>query len=333
METNPLDLTATADRLKALAEQGHLSSEALERALSLAGHIPGSTAWQKFLDIALLVLGAAFTLSGILFFFAYNWADLPRFAKFGLIEASIIGATGLAFYLGLDKLSGKVTLTGAALLVGVLLAVFGQIYQTGADAYQLFLGWSLLIVGWVVISRFDALWLGWLVLLNITLITYWNQAIGDGDSPALYVTLAGLDTVALLVWEYAHRHGVPWLQQRWLAWLITPAIFICLVMPTLEFIFTDFREELFLFLAPLFYLFFTVFALFFYQKVVKDLFMLTLTALSLIVVLTATLIKVFDIDFDSAPILLIMSLIIIGQTALAVYWLRRVAHTWEVSHA
>jgi uncharacterized membrane protein len=333
METNPLELPATTDRLKSLTEQGHLSNIALERALFLAEYLPGPMAWRKFLDMALLVLGAAFTLSGILFFFAYNWADLPYFVKFGLVEAGIIGATGLAFYLGLDGLPGKISLSGAALLVGILLAVFGQIYQTGADAYQLFLGWSLLVVGWVAISRFDALWLGWLVLLNLTLITYWNQAIGEGDSPALFVALAGLDTLALLVWEYGHWRGIPWLQHRWLAWLITPAIFIFLVLPTLEFIFTNFREGLFLFLAPLFYLAFTIFALIFYQKVSKDLFILTLTALSLIVVLTAALIKVFDIDFDNAFILLLMSLIIIGETALAVFWLRHVAHTWEASHA
>ncbi len=40
----------------------------------------------------------------------------------------------------------------------ILLAVYGQTYQTGADPYELFFGWAILIIGWVAISRFAPLW-------------------------------------------------------------------------------------------------------------------------------------------------------------------------------
>jgi uncharacterized membrane protein len=43
--------------------------------------------------------------------------------------------------------------------VGVLQAVFGQIYETGADSYVLFLIWALLIIGWVAIGGYAPLWL------------------------------------------------------------------------------------------------------------------------------------------------------------------------------
>ncbi len=136
---------ATAEQLTRLAKHGYLNGDGLERALTLAGTIPTGQTWLKFLDIALLSLGVAFTLSGIIFFFAYNWANMAYFLKFGLIESGILLAIGFAHYRGLDKFSGQVGLMSAAILIGALLAVQGQVYQTGADAYQLFLSWAILI--------------------------------------------------------------------------------------------------------------------------------------------------------------------------------------------
>ncbi|MBC8290414.1 MAG: DUF2157 domain-containing protein, partial [Planctomycetes bacterium] len=45
---------------------------------------------------------------------------------------------------------------------GVFLAVFGQVYQTGADEWLLFAGWAGLILPWTALSRFEALWILWL---------------------------------------------------------------------------------------------------------------------------------------------------------------------------
>ena len=47
----------------------------------------------------------------------------------------------------------------AAVAVGALLAVFGQTYQTGADPFELFLTWALLIVPWTLAARFEPLYL------------------------------------------------------------------------------------------------------------------------------------------------------------------------------
>ena len=44
-------------------------------------------------------------------------------------------------------------LIAASVLVGVLLAVIGQVYHTGADAYSLFAAWTLLILPWTLASR------------------------------------------------------------------------------------------------------------------------------------------------------------------------------------
>ena len=52
--------------------------------------------WQKFLRQFFIILGVGFATTGIIFFFAYNWADLHKFAKIGLTEVLITATTIIA---------------------------------------------------------------------------------------------------------------------------------------------------------------------------------------------------------------------------------------------
>jgi len=132
-------------------------------------------AWLKFLKTLFFSLGVGFTTAGILFFFAYNWADLNKFVKLGLIEVLIIAITLTVVCATIHLNVKKILLTSAVMLVGVLFAVFGQIYQTGANAYDFFLGWSMAVVLWVIISDFAPLWLIFVILINTTFILYSEQ--------------------------------------------------------------------------------------------------------------------------------------------------------------
>lgn len=104
---NALDSTATPQNLRELARRGVLKSNDLEQALARIGHLPDASRWTRFLDWALLVLGAGFFISGVFFFFAFNWQALDRFAKLGVVELAIIVAVGIAFWQSLDRLPGK----------------------------------------------------------------------------------------------------------------------------------------------------------------------------------------------------------------------------------
>ena len=75
----------------------------------------------------------------------------------------------------------KILLTGATFLIGTLFAVFGQIYQTGADAYDLFLGWTLFTILWAVAIRFAPLWLTFIGLLCTTIWLYNIQIATRGS--------------------------------------------------------------------------------------------------------------------------------------------------------
>ncbi|MCL1477646.1 MAG: DUF2157 domain-containing protein [Marinobacter sp.] len=69
---------------------------------------------------------------------------------------------------------GKVALLSTGLLLGGLLALFGQTYQTGADPWQLFFVWMLLLTPFALIGRFAPLWVLWAVLVNLALTLYFQ---------------------------------------------------------------------------------------------------------------------------------------------------------------
>jgi uncharacterized membrane protein len=198
--------------------------------LELAAATPGGDAWRLFLARALALLGAGLLLAGAVCFVAYNWARVGRFGKFALIEAVIVAAALLAWR-KLPRLTGQLALTAAAVLVGPLLAVFGQTYQTGADPYGLFLTWFAVIIPWVIAARFAGLWIIAIALLDVALILFWFQVL-DGtrlsDVVFLPLVIAAIHTSALVAWEWQARRPRPWLDEVWAARVVAVTGFLAL---------------------------------------------------------------------------------------------------------
>lgn len=166
-------------------------------------------AWQKFLRWFIMSIGIGFTVAGILFFFAYNWADLHKFVKIGLIEGLLIITVLALLFFKLDEIIKNIILFGASVLVGVLFAVFGQIYQTGANAYDFFLGWTVFISLWVFISGFTPLWLFYLVLINTTFILY-SEQVANNWSFVFVLTLLFLFNVIIFISTiYLGKKNIP----------------------------------------------------------------------------------------------------------------------------
>jgi uncharacterized membrane protein len=194
-----------------------LSDAALERGLAIATESPEAGAWRVFLARALLAIGAALCLAGVICFVAYNWDRVGRFGKFGVLGLAIVAAALFAWR-AIPKLSGEVALLAAAILVGATLAVFGQTYQTGADPYGLFGVWLLIILPWVFASRLSALWIVALALLDTTIILYWGQVIGiraTSEGVWMPVLLGVLHLGVLALWEWQRLRPSPWLTERW----------------------------------------------------------------------------------------------------------------------
>ena len=75
--------------------------------------------WGLWISRLFLVVGSALALSGVVYFFAFNWSQIPPIAKFVSIQIGIVAAVGTASVCGLTGTIGRVLMVGASVLVGV----------------------------------------------------------------------------------------------------------------------------------------------------------------------------------------------------------------------
>ncbi len=298
------------------------SDPAVARAIELATTTPDAKAWGAFLSRTLALLGSALLLSGAISAVAYNWTRIGRFGKFALIEAAILVAAVLGWR-WLPRLSGRLTLFAAAVLVGPLLAVYGQTYQTGADPYGLFLMWALLIVPWVVAARFSLLWLLLIGLLDLTMMLWWSQVVGTEDLPALPLAIAALHGIALIAWEWQYTRPNTWLDERWAAHVVAAAGFQALTIGASVFIMED-RDAGIAGVTSLLLLVGAIAAVFHhYRRVRPDPLMLTIAALAGLVVIAVFVGRIIfdwlDLGFFGS---LLMAVFVIAEITLGLRWFR-----------
>jgi hypothetical protein len=187
-----------------LYEKRALSDREYQLAIEWATKPPARDRWAGYLRDWFLIFGVLLLVSGVIVFGAYNWQALHRFHKLGLLQLLILGAWTGSRLRPADSTEAQGLLWGASLLVGALLAVVGQVYQSGADAYTLFLGWSLLITPWCLAGRSNLLWLTQAVLINVTFTLYWGQVVSE-DFAAYSLAYAALNGMLAALWAAARR--------------------------------------------------------------------------------------------------------------------------------
>jgi len=310
--------------LVALIDTGALAADHIDEALTVANIRPDIPAWRLFIDRVMMVLGGLALAFSVMFFVAYNWDAIGKFAQFGMVEA-FIAVSVIGFWkLGGDTLSGKISLLVGSLLVGVLLALYGQTYQTGADPWQLFANWALLIIPWAIIARFAAVWIIWLSLINLAVMLYFQTSLFFGSAPEMVWALFGVNVVALIAGEYLGQRW-DWLSERWalrllafgsgstITWLACLAIY----EPA-----TVHSSALLVWVLGLFFIYYI------YQAKIRDLFMLAGGCLSVITVTVAFLQWLFMDKFSEFG-MLIISAALIGMGAASAFWLRKVQREWQ----
>jgi uncharacterized membrane protein len=266
-----------------------------------------------------------FLAVGVIFFFAYNWASLHRFGKLGLLASGIAFGVIAAWKQGLDTLASRCALSFASVMVGGFLAVMGQIYQSGADAYQLFLLWTLLIAGWVWVSEFAVLLGFWIFLWNLTVALWFAQSGWLGSESAYFraMSLIFLNLLALASWEMALLRGVRWLETwgRWAQRLLFGAslFFLTVQLVSLLGLRYSFEEvsSRFIFMIVLYALFWAG-AWAVYARWRLDLFILASLCLSFFIFSSMWFVRYLN----SANAFFWLSLLILGEVILSVWWLR-----------
>ncbi|MDI4662755.1 DUF2157 domain-containing protein [Xanthobacter autotrophicus] len=197
-----------------LAARGLITGDARDQALAL---IEPPRRWGLWAGRLLGTVGAALVLSGIVYFFAFNWNAIPPFAKLGAIAAMIAAACLAVALLGFGRRASEPAAAAAVTLVGVFLAVEGQIYQTGADAWTLFAAWAGLTLAWALLACSAATWAVWIAVAAVTLITWWDQtqpadaSFHTGRSLSLMVLFG----MALGAREALAARGFSWPAARW----------------------------------------------------------------------------------------------------------------------
>ncbi|RXP53797.1 DUF2157 domain-containing protein [Lutibacter sp. HS1-25] len=279
------------------------------------------TSWQQFLRLFFLSLGIGFATFGVLFFFAYNWADLHKFVKLGLMEGLIIITTFVVLFSKFNDLIKNLALTSASILVGVLFAVFGQIYQTGANAYDFFLGWTLFISLWVLISNFAPLWLIYLTLINTTLVLYSQQVAQDWSGVFISTLLLLVNSLFFIFFIVGFKKITKISFPKWFFYTIALAAIFSATIGIVIGIFSKFDIS-----------FWTLFVLtsilyasaVWYSLQINTTFYLAIIAFSLVVIITSFLIKIFKSDASY----LIVTLFIIGSITFSIKLLLDLQKKW-----
>jgi uncharacterized membrane-anchored protein/uncharacterized membrane protein len=125
------------------------------------------------------LLGISLMLAAIIYFFAANWGGLDRLEKSVLSACLMLLFYGLSY--ALSKLRGMLghhaflsaaLLLGGSISFGAAVALLGQIYNSHADSYSLFLIWSApaLLLAWV--TRYTPFYLLTYILIHLTLWFY-----------------------------------------------------------------------------------------------------------------------------------------------------------------
>ena len=292
-------------------------------------------AWQKFFRLFFISLGIGFTVSGIISFFAYNWADMHRYAKIGLVELLIIITTALALFAKINISIKNIILTGASGLAGVLFALFGQIYQTGANAYDFFLVWTLCITLWVLVSNFAPLWLLYLVLINTTLVLYHQQTVEDWFGVFILTLLFIINAIVLIIATIISKYKKITVVPDWFLNTLFLAVTIFATIGIILGIFDHYwdsknwhMDDSFLTFLTLVLLTAIVFTLGILHSIkIKSGFYFAIIPFSVIIIVSALLVDVFDSKYLEM-IFLLISIFIISGVTLTIKNLIRIQKKW-----
>ena len=236
--TDPLQLRATVRRVRVATTAAGMEERTISRALELATGTPARNDWRDFLATSLAMLGGGLVLAGVVCFVAFNWTRIGRYGKFALLELAIAAAVLIAWKKR-PALTGQMALFAAAVLVGPLLAIYGQTYQTGADPYGLFLVWAGLITPWAILGRFAATWVLVILLLDTSIVLFYAQVwtpVRTSHALLVPLSIATFHAATLLVCEWQLRRAEPFFREDWAMRAIAATGLAALFIPWVAFV-------------------------------------------------------------------------------------------------
>lgn len=180
-------------------------------------HHQGPQRWESRLFLA---FGAAQLIAGAVFFFAFNWRDLPDPVKIALPQATMVFGFFIWAILGRASRLGAVFGLLATVMIGVSMGVVGQVYQLGADPWRLFAIWAAFALPLSMITRSDAQFALWFAIATIAWFLFAGQAwLPDpawAEPETITAALFTLAATAVLFIRERMADGA----SRWLRWVM-----------------------------------------------------------------------------------------------------------------
>lgn len=125
------------------------------------------------------MFGISLLLAAIIYFFASNWASMERMEKV-IVSSGLVALfyavsflfTKLRFMHGTHTYLARLFLVGGCIAFGVSVALLGQIYNSHADSFALFLIWCIPAILFAFITRHTPFYLLSFILIHLTLFLY-----------------------------------------------------------------------------------------------------------------------------------------------------------------
>ena len=147
--------------------------------------VPNNAPWGLPLQLIGLLIAGALVGLGLILWIAANWQEFGKVGRFALVAAVIVSAAALGI------ISSRIRVPAALLgvfAIGGLFALFGQTYQSSANAYELFAIWAAVALPWVIVVRHDAVWALW-VVVAFTALPLWIGSQGPFFAPNAWIVL------------------------------------------------------------------------------------------------------------------------------------------------
>lgn len=249
----------------------------------------------------LLTLGCTLILVGILFFIAANWSLIPSWSKLTGMQLLLFLSIATSFYFKEKKHLFNLFLMLSSMLVGLNLAVFGQVYQTGADAYTLFATWTLLITLWALFLQNNYLFIFWQGLLYLSIILFFNQYLLAFDlttTKSLYFTCITISNIFLALTLLKNSAKI--FSNRLTKVILLIVSLLSIVIPAIDTLFSHYDKRS-IFIAILLFQS-SLFFIFYHNK--KMILEVTLILLNFLIFLEALFIKSFSTWYDLTTLLI-----------------------------
>lgn len=307
-----------ADQLLKWAAEQQLSASQVQQTQQYLALQPEPEDWCWLAQRLLLTGAVLLAASALIFFFAHNWPLMHYLSKLLLAAVVVLVAGGVATLTPAQSQIQKAALLGTALSTGALLALIGQIYQTGADIWQLFAAWAALITPLVLLSKSRLSYLLWFVLIELALLRYLDLSFLrwlTSFSNSTQIILAVNCVLWATSWWLLPRLGVKqrqYLHAITMLAVVIPATYGAMLGPWQQ----KYQLNLLLFVGLA-----ALAGGYFYRKT-QDLLTAALWLFAAIAVATSLLAKALD-NADELIGFNLLALFVIGCSAGAAHWLRQ----------